>query len=129
MPDLMKKMLETTSFGCSGDNPENDLEAVLEGAKLLQGMDELILIADNFSDVRDIELLTELDVPVHIVLCGTQLGVNEDYLEIAWKTGGSIHTIEQDIEGLAKLADGETITIGAYRYRVSRGKFIQVSKI
>lgn len=129
MQELMKKMLETTRYGCSGDTPENDLEAVLEGVKLLQGMDELILIADNYSDVRDIELLTQLDVPIHIVLCGTEFGVNEQYLEIAWKTAGSIHTIEQDIEDLTKLADGETITIGAYQYRVSKGKFIQVSKI
>ena len=68
-------------------------------------------------------------VPVHIVLCGTESGVNEDYLEIAYKTKGSIHTIEQDIDDLAQLADGATITIGHYKYRVSRGKFIQVSRI
>lgn len=68
-------------------------------------------------------------MPIHIVLCGTEFGVNEQYLEIAWKTAGSIHTIEQDIEDLTKLADGETITIGAYQYRVSKGKFIQVSRI
>lgn len=64
-----------------------------------------------------------------IILCGTERGVNENYLEIACKTGGSLHTIEQDIEHLAELADGATITIGRYQYRVSRGKFIQVSRI
>lgn len=129
MEKLLNTMLLTTRAGNGGDCPENDLEALLEGASKLNGLDELILIADNYSDVRDMELLISLKTPVHIVLCGTDLGVNENYLEIAYKTGGSIHTIEQDIEDLAQLADGATITIGAYQYRVSRGKFILVTRI
>jgi len=129
LPHLLETMLETTRYGCSGDGPENDLEALLEGVRKRAGLDELILIADNYSDVRDIELLTRLNVPVHIILCGADYGVNEDYLEIAFRTRGSIHTIEEDIENLAELADGATITIGAAQYRVSRGKFIQVSRI
>lgn len=129
MQQLLKTMQETTSFGCSGDGPENDLEALLEGVKKRSGVDELVLIADNYSDVRDIELLTRLRVPVHIILCGTEFGINEDYLEIAFKTGGSIHTIEQDIRDLTRMADGETIIIGLHQYRVCRGKFIKVDKI
>ncbi len=88
-----------------------------------------MLVADNYSDCRDIELLARLKIPVHVVLCGTSEGVNEQYLEIAWKTNGSVHTIEQDIEDLAQLADGATITIGAYQYKVSRGKFIRVTRL
>ena len=126
---LLETMLQTARAGHGGDGPENDLEALLEGARKRAGLDELILIADNYSDVRDIELLTRLNVPVHIILCGADYGVNEDYLEIAFRTRGSIHTIEEDIENLAELADGATITIGTAQYRVSRGKFIQVSRI
>lgn len=126
---LLEKMEETARGGYGGDGPENDLEALLAGAEKMKGLDELVLVADNYSDVRDMALLVGLKVPVHIVLCGTELGVNEEYLEIAYKTGGSVHTIEQDIEDLARLADGATITIGRYQYRVSQGKFIQVSRI
>ncbi|TNE62506.1 MAG: hypothetical protein EP344_04990 [Bacteroidetes bacterium] len=129
MEKLLVAMKETVQFGCSGDGPENDLEALLGGAARKSGLDELVLIADNYSDVRDIELLTQLQVPVRIILCGTEHGVNEEYLEVAYKTGGSVHTIEQDIVDLTKLADGATITIGEYQYRVLRGKFIQVSRI
>lgn len=129
MEKLLLLMRETAEHGNGGDGPENDLEALLEGAKKLNGLDELILVADNYSDVRDMELLQNLKVPVHIVLCGTEQGINENYLEIAYKTGGSIHTIEQDIENLTQLADGATLTIGKFQYRVSRGKFIQLTRI
>lgn len=129
MDSLLNVMVRTARAGDGGDSPENDLEALLEGARRKRGLDELILIADNFSDVRDMDLLIRLQVPVHIILCGADHGVNENYLEIACKTGGSIHTIEQDIEGLARLADGATITIGGYQYRVNRGKFIQISRM
>ncbi|MDX2135508.1 MAG: hypothetical protein SFV52_11990 [Saprospiraceae bacterium] len=129
MPQLLEKMRETTRNGNGGDSPENDLEALLAGAAKKQGMDELLLIADNYSDVRDKELVIRLNVPVHIVLCGAESGINEDYLEIAYKTKGSIHTIEQDIDDLAALAEGQTVAIGAFQYRVSRGTFIKVSKM
>ncbi|MCB0522240.1 MAG: hypothetical protein H6577_22500 [Lewinellaceae bacterium] len=128
MRQLMETMVASMKAGGGGASPENDLEATLAGVKKLRGTDELILIADNYSDVRDMELLARLKVPVHIILAGSGAGVNEDYLEIAYKTGGSVHTLTQDIEDLAKLADGQTITIGDYQYRVSKGKFLQVSK-
>ncbi len=129
MTELLSTMSETKSFGCSGDSPENDLEAMLEGVKNMAGFDELVLIADNLSDVRDIELLTQLEVPVRIILAGSDWGVNEQYLEIAFKTGGSVHTLERDIDHLAELADGESLEIGGHQYRVIRGKFIRVSKM
>ena len=129
MQQLLLTMADTKSFGCSGDSPENDLEALLEGVKKMRGLDELVLIADNYSDVRDIELLTQLEVPVRVLLAGARNGANEQYLEIAYRTGGSVHTLEQDLYDLARLADGEMITIGSYKYRVNRGKFIRVSGI
>ncbi|MEQ1745600.1 MAG: hypothetical protein ABMA02_09250 [Saprospiraceae bacterium] len=129
LDSLLEKMRQTAHAGSGGDGPENDVEALLAAVLRLRGMDELVLVADNYSDCRDINLLEKLRVPVHVVLCGTKQGVNEQYLEIAYKTGGSIHTIEQDIEDLARLADGATITIGAYQYKVSRGKFIRVTRM
>ncbi|GAB4254536.1 MAG: hypothetical protein Kow0027_20690 [Saprospiraceae bacterium] len=127
LEEVLLKMRETVLAGFGGSSPENDLEALLAGAASLNPGDELVLIADNYSDVWDIELLKNLNVPVHIILAGTRYGVNEQYLEIAWKTGGSVHTLTQDIEELKKLAEGDTIEIGAYRYRMSNGKFLKIS--
>lgn len=127
MDRLLETMQRAMEGGGGADSPENDLEALLEGVRLMGEVDELILIADNYSDVRDIELLSRLRAPVRIVLAGADYGVNEDYLEIAYSTGGSIHTLEEDIYELSHLADGEVVAIGQYRYRVSRGKFIQLT--
>ena len=127
MNQLLETMKKAMDGGGGGASPENDLEALLEGVRMMGEIDELILIADNYSDVRDIELLTQLRAPVRIVLAGADYGVNEDYLAIAYATGGSIHTLKEDIDQLSHLADGEVIRVGAYRYRVNRGQFIQLS--
>lgn len=129
LDSLLEKMRQTATAGSGGDGPENDVEALLAATPRLRGLDELVLVADNYSDCRDIGLLEKLRVPVHVVLCGTEGGVNEQYLEVAFKTGGSIHTIEQDIEDLARLADGATLRIGESEYKVSRGKFIKVTRL
>ncbi len=129
MDQILETMKKTAKAGFGGDGPENDVEALLAGEKKLRGLDELILVADNYSDMRDISLLSQLQVPVHVILCGTDQGVNEEYLELAYKTKGSVHTIEQDIEDLARLADGATIVIGGDQYRVNRGKFIRVTRL
>jgi hypothetical protein len=129
LAQLLRTMLAVSKAGGGGESEENDLEALLAGARKMQGTDELILIADNYSDVRDMELLSRLKVPVRIILCGTEHGVNENYLEIAYKTGGSIHTIEDDIENLKQLSEGSTVQIGRFQYRISHGKFIQVKKL
>ncbi len=128
---ILNAMREATSNGSGGEQEENDIEALLKGLALRKNEEELVLIADNYSDVRDMELLTKLNVPVRIVLAGVRkgLGVHEDYLELAYKTGGSIHTLEQDVFNLKNMLDGQSIIIGKYEYRVMRGKFIQVSKL
>lgn len=55
---------------------ENDLEALLEAKKYMDDNWELILIADNYSPVRDIELLEKLDIPVHVILCGQDVSIH-----------------------------------------------------
>jgi len=55
--------------------------------------------------------------------------VNEQYLELAFHTKGSVHTLEQDLEELYKLNDGESINIGNETYRISDGRFIKISRM
>ncbi len=99
----LEEIVETMAFvmgkGNGGDPEENDLEAILTGQQYLTGFQSVILIADNKSAVRDMDLLDEISHPVHIILCDVQReGIHSDYLQLAQKTGGSIHTIEQDLE-------------------------------
>ena len=117
-------MYRAMNNGSGGDAAENDLEALLAAESVMKAGSELILVADNFSPVKDIELLYRLRMPVRVVLCGTSVAyVNPDYLLIASKTGGSVHTIEEDIVNLSAAREGDIITIHGINYKYSRGRF------
>jgi Leucine-rich repeat (LRR) protein len=83
--------------GSGGDGPENPVEALLHAMELYPEAGEFVLIADNNACVRDMELLDLVDVPVRVVVCGTQDRVNEQLLEIALRSKGSLHTMEEDL--------------------------------
>jgi hypothetical protein len=101
-----------------GEPPENDLEAVLTGIRLNKDVQEIILIADSYSRVRDMALLEQLSLPVRIILCGAEetnkyynglpTAINEEYLTIAHRSKGSVHTLKEDIIDLSHLKEGET---------------------
>jgi len=126
MDNVLQTMLTTMKGGNGAESPENDLEALLKSQNLAVGGKELILIADNYSDVRDISLLMYLKVPVRVVLCGVSNGINEDYLEIAYATNGSVHTIEEDIDNLKSKINGNQISIAGHTYKFNRGIFLKV---
>lgn len=130
LEELTETMKQTMSTGCSIDGPENDLEALLDGVenRKLRTM-EIILIADNNSEIRDFELLKSLNVPIRIILAGTFWGANEQYLELAYHTKGSVHTIEEDLEQLFEMNDGDYVTIGKDKYRIYGGKFLKTGKL
>ncbi len=85
------------NFSCSGNRLENVVEALIIGAEDKSPEDELLFIADNYSDVSDLDKLSELNTPVRVLLTASSHGINEQYLEIAYKTGGSVHTKDVDI--------------------------------
>lgn len=119
-----------------GEPPENDLEAVLFGAKQQKGVQELVLIADSYSRVRDMDLLHQVNIPVRIILCGAEEqnsfypalkpDINEEYLTIAHRTKGSIHTLRQDILNLSDTKEGEIVQIGDHKYLLSNRQFIKL---
>lgn len=124
--------IEQTAFlamekGYGGLGPENDVESMVYALKQYPECTSIILIADNSADVRDISLLSKINVPVRVILCGAKnTTINTQYLEIAMKTGGSVHTIEQDIVNFIDLRDGEIITIDKHKYKVKNKKFTLV---
>ncbi len=115
--------------GDGGDTKENDLEALLKAMQMLEGYQDVVLIADNKSDVRDIALLSMLDKPVHVILCGIEEDnyINTDYVKIAYQSGGSLHTISEDLEELRELKPGERMAIGNMKYEIKNGGISQVA--
>lgn len=114
--------------GGGGDCPENNIEALLYGQSKFPYTKDVVMIADNFATPRDLLLADAINRPVHIIMCGTNWGgntfINVDYLELARKTGGTIHTIESDITNLATMHEGETVKIGKQFFRLKGGKFV-----
>jgi hypothetical protein len=125
--ETMERVMES---GNGGDIPENDFEAIVKSTRLLNGFGEVILIADNSSNVRDMSLLEKIDVPVRVILCGVGEDgyVNPDYVKLAYHSGGSIHTMEKDLLNLADLHPGEIIRIGNREYTVKNGTLGQVAR-
>ena len=114
--------------GYGGDCPENNMEALIKGVKQATPYKELVMIADNYAPVKDIELLKNFNKPVHVVLCGASENVLADYLLIAWKTKGSIHTIEEDIDNIANMMEGQSIKINGITYKIMGGEFVKIGK-
>ncbi len=123
---LANKVVEK---GTGGDEPENNVEALLYGIKACPACTETVMISDNWASPRDLTLLKQVNKPVRVILCGTEEGVNPDYLNLARDTGGSVHTIREDIENLLTLNEGQELKIGNEVFVVRRGKIELLRKI
>jgi hypothetical protein len=120
---ILQYALKTVGGGYGGDSPENDVEAILQAIKDNPKVKEVVLIADNWADMRDYALIRNITKPVRVILCGTDSGINTQYLDLARATNGSVHTIEEDIEGLKKVSEGHEVKIGNDIYILNGGKF------
>lgn len=131
LENIYAVMKQTMRNGNGGDAPENDIEALLGAIEMGKEFGSLILIADNLSPIKDKRLMNELiktEIPVKIILAGARTGgsIHEDYLELAYKTGGTLHTLTEDIKSLYKMKSGEIVKIGSDTYRLSRGRFLRI---
>lgn len=121
---LKKDVEDVRKMGEGGDDPENDLEAINAAIINYRDYTDIVLLADE-SDVRDMALLKRIKKPVHVIICGTRKGINDQYLKIALQTKGSIHTSVNDID-MKKIKDGDEIIIDKDIFRFSGGQFIWV---
>lgn len=110
--------------GEGGDEPENDLEAIVSGTINYRDYSDIVLLADD-SPVRDMALLKRIRKPVHVILCGTKKGINEQYIKIAQQTKGSIHTANNSID-MKKLKEGEYYTLDKDVFQYRNGQFVWV---
>jgi hypothetical protein len=67
-------------------------------------------------------LLKRIRKPIHIILCGTKKGVNDQYLKIAYQTKGSIHTANTDVD-MKKIKDGDEVIIEKDIFKFKNGQF------
>jgi hypothetical protein len=112
--------------GSGGDCPENNFEAVLHGLEKYDSIQKIILICDNWAVPRDRALLKNITIPIDFVMCGTSLGINPAYLNMAHQNKGKIHTIEKSITNLDKLEDGEKFSIGTRAYVLRKGGIVEM---
>ncbi|BDS09835.1 hypothetical protein [Aureispira anguillae] len=133
---ILNSMRKGMRNGGGGDGPENDIEALLAAKQHCNEGHEIFLIADNYSPIRDLELMEQLNVPIRIILCGVEYKscfrdhqINEEYLNLAHATGGSIHLIKEDIYHIAQIKEGETITINKNDYHFVNGRFLLQKKM
>src|SRR5437868_11190112 len=128
--EVEQKAIYTIGKGNGGDAPENDLEALISAVAHFPQAKEIVLVADNWASIKDMALIDKIKRPVHVILCGVYRGlINADYVELAYRTKGSLHTMEEDIENLAVMNDGETIHIGSSTFKLEKGKFILVHEM
>jgi hypothetical protein len=52
--------------------------------------------------------------------------INTKYLDIAYATNGSIHTMEEDLTEMGKMNEGKKFKIAGINFRLVNGKFIQI---
>ena len=114
--------------GGGGDGPENNIEAVLKGLEMNPECKEVIMIADNWATPRDLSLLKKVRVPIRLVLCGAQSGINTAYLDMIRSNKGSIHTMEQDLYDLTSISERQEIELDGIKYRFSNGSFTMVKQ-
>lgn len=124
--EVLNLTLEAMMNGNGGDAAENDIEALINGIQLCPECEDVVLIADNNSPVRDLALSSKITKPIKIILCGSQSGINPQFLDLAIETKGSIHTIEEDLQNLVELAEGQIVKIGKQTFKVVNGKMLNV---
>ena len=125
--DVAKIVYKAVNAGNGGDDAENVIEGLLDGQKNSADCENYVLIADNYAPVKDLKLLKKINKPIKIVLCGAGSRINVDYLNIARKSGGSVHTIEDDIINLALMKEGEIFEFKGRQYKIKGGNFFDIT--
>jgi hypothetical protein len=100
MDTLANFIVRVMKKGDGDDTPENNLEAAIEAAARFPGC-ELV------------------------ILCGASPFMNTAYLQLAYETGGSVHTLYEDIGNLNGLPNGSIINFGIFQYRLNNGRFVK----
>lgn len=114
---------QTMEKGSGGERPENDVEAILFAQKTDTICDVILLVADNYSEVRDLSLIPKINKKVNVLMCSGRGAVRVDYLLLAKETGGYLLFKGERIE-LSGLQNRDVLSVGNYQYDYIGGAFI-----
>jgi len=117
-----KDLEDVRKKGEGGDDPENDIEAIMKAMAAYRDYGDIVLLADD-SDMRDIKLLKRIRKPIHIILCGTKRGINQQYLQLAYYTKGSIHTAHNDVN-MKTIKEGQQVELDNDLFVFQHGEFV-----
>lgn len=123
--EFRNEIFKATAYGCNEDRPENDVEALISSQERFPESKSLILIADNISGMRDFSLIPQVKKPIHVILCGVKDRLNIQYLKLARDTGGSVHTLNEDLFDLMKKSEGEEFEIMGKKYIIKEGEIVE----
>jgi len=115
----LKLFNKVKNKGNGGDSPENDIEALVTGINAFPDAKEVILVADNRSCIRDFLMLQCLDRPIRIILTDTRKGINHQYINLAWKTRGSLHWENGELYDVESAIGSDSLTIQGEKYILS----------
>lgn len=119
---LIKQAMEN---GGGGERPENDIEAILYSQTNDLDCDAFLLIGDNYSEVRDLELLNDVQKPVHVLVVSAPKAVRPDYLLIAKNTGGKLYLNGETIE-MSGIEKGAKLILQGIEYKYTGKEFINL---
>ena len=123
--DLMEAVMQK---GSGGDVPENNCEAIIKATEMFANYKDVVLIADSWAPVRDIELVNKITKPIKVIVCGNDLGPHPDYVTIAFTTNGSLHFNDEDVYDFSSLANNKILTIKGTNYMLKNGKVVYALK-
>lgn len=129
LSDIQEMAQQASRAGRGGATPENNIEAILYAQKECPDCTSIVMIADNYAPVRDMELLPKVKLPVRIIVCGGNgEQVHSDYLSIAALSGGSVHTSRMDLELKGVYAKDYEMKVGGRRYKFDGKRFNHVKE-
>lgn len=123
--DIREAIKNAMVNGSGGERPENDIEAVLKAQDKDEKATEIMLCGDNYSEVRDLELLDDVELKVNVLICGSNSIPRTDYIKIAWKTGGVL-IYKHKVYTFDLLSERETYQVGEYHYKFDGEDFRRV---
>lgn len=122
LSNLDALVTETMRRGSGGERPESDIEAILHTQLKDTFCDAILLIGDNYSEVRDIELLPKVTKRVNVLMCSIKGALRPEYLLIVKNTGGYLIYNGERIE-LKNLQRGKILSVGNFQYDYNGKEF------
>lgn len=108
--------------GNGGERPENDVEALIYAQENDPDCDIILLIGDNYSEVRDLKLLDKVKKPVIVLPVSVPKWIRGDYLTIAYQTGGYLLFNGEKIE-VTHVEKGQKFFIKKAEYKFDGSEF------